>query len=178
MSKFQRYLAIIVFILFEVYAGIRLLTAPTEFSNSAVIAFGVVMLVIGAISLFWALTLKSMGLPNKLAMICAVIDLILGVVFVAFSQKVVGAFPTFAKIYGVIMVIMGISKLRDYIVLQVWGLPRKILWLIGALLTIALGVFIFLFPVTTVEAAWMWAGYSLLFSAALDLVIFIASFFI
>ncbi len=178
MNKFTRCLAIIVFILFEVYAGYRLLTAPAEFSNSAVIVFGVVMLLIGAISLYWALSLKAMLLPYKLGLICGIVDLVLGVIGVAFSRNVVEAFPTFAKIYGVFMVIMGISKLRDYIVLQVWGLPRKFLWLLGAILTIALGVVIFTYPYAAVETAWMYAGYFLLASAAMDLVIFIASLFI
>ena len=41
MSKFQRCLAFIVFILFEAYAGYRLLTAPADFSSSAVTVFGV-----------------------------------------------------------------------------------------------------------------------------------------
>ena len=113
MSKFQRCLAIIVFIFFEVYAGVRLLTAPAEFSNSAVIIFGVMLLVIGVISLYWALNLKSMQFPYRLGLVCAIIDLILGIVFVVFSQNVVNAFPTFAKIYGVIMVILGINKLSD-----------------------------------------------------------------
>jgi len=178
MNKFQRCLAIIAFIFFEVYAGVRLLTAPADFSNSVVITFGVILLIVGAISLYWALSMKAQLLPYKLILTAAVIDLILGVVFAAFSQKVVEAFPTFAKIYGVIMVIMGLSKLRDYITLQVWGLPRKFLWLIGAILTIALGVAIFMNPFTAVEAAWTWTGYFLVFTGALDLLVFILSFFL
>lgn len=173
MSKFQRCLAFIVFILFEAYAGYRLLTAPADFSSSAVTVFGVALLLIGAISLYWALSLKAQMLPYKLVLVCALIDLVLGVVCAAFSQKVVGSFPTFAKIYGVILVIMGISKLRDYITLQVWGIPRKFLWLIGAILTIALGVVIYMNPFTAVEVAWTWAAYSLIFTAAFDLVIFL-----
>lgn len=178
MSKFQRCLAIIVFIFFEVYAGVRLLTAPADFSNSAVTVFGIVMLLIGAISLYLALSLKAQQLPYKFALACAVIDLVLGVVFVAFSQKVVGAFPTFAKIYGVIMVITGISKIGDYITLQVWGLPRKFLWLIGAILTVVLGVVIFMNPFATVEMAWTWSGYFLIITGAFDLLVFILSFFL
>lgn len=177
MSKFQRCLAIIFFILFEGYAGYRLLTAPADFSNSAVIVFGVIMLLVGAVSLYLAYSLKSNMLPHRLSLICGIIDVVLGIVCVAYSQKVVGAFPTFAKIYGVFMVIMGISKLRNYITLQVWGLPRKFMWLLTAILTIALGVLVFMYPYAAVEAAWTYAGYFLVFEAAFDLVIFIISLF-
>ena len=175
MSKIQRFLAIIVIILFEAYAGYRLLTAPADFSNSAVIVFGIVMLVLGVISLYWAYTLKSLALPNTLALVCGIIDLVLGVVCVAFSRNVVGAFPTFAKIFGVIMVITGISKLRDYIVLQVFAMPRRVMWLIGALLTIALGVVVFMYPYAAVETGWMYAGYFMIATAAVDLVVFLLS---
>ena len=177
MSKFQRCLAIIVFIFFEVYAGVRLLTAPAEFSNSAVIIFGVMLLVIGVISLYWALNLKSMQFPYRLGLVCAIIDLILGIVFVVFSQNVVNAFPTFAKIYGVIMVILGINKLSDYIILKSHNLPRHWLWLVAAILTIALGVVIFLNPFTAVETAWTVTGYMLIGTGVFDLFVFIFSFF-
>ncbi len=178
MSKFQRFLAIIVFIFFEVYCGVRLLTAPVDFSNSAVVTFGIVMLLVGAISLWWAISLKNMMLPNTLAMVCAIFDLVIGIVFVAFPGKVVNAFPALAKIYGVIMGIMGISKLRDYIVLQAWGLPRRVLWLIGAILTIVLGVVVFMYPYQAVEASWMYAGYFLVFTGAVDLFVFLLSSFL
>ncbi len=178
MNKFTRCLAIIAFILFEAYAGYRLLTAPADFSNSAVTVFGVIMLIVGAISLFWMATLKSMALPHKLTLICGIIDLILGIVCIVYSRKVVEAFPVFVKIYGVFMVIMGISKLRDYITLQVWGLPRKFLWLIGAILTIALGVVIYMNPFTALEVGFAWAGYFLIGTAVFDLIIFVLSFFL
>lgn len=178
MGKFQRCLGIIVFIFFEVFAGVRLLTAPADFSKNAVTVFGVILLVLGAISLFWALTLKGMMLPHRVALICAVLDLIIGVIFVGWSQKVVDAFPTFAKIYGVIMLIMGVSKLGDYLILKGVGLPRHWLWMIDALLTIVLGVIIFMNPFAAVETAWACAGYFLIFSGVFELVIFIFSFFI
>ena len=178
MSKFQRCLAIIVFIFFEVYAGVRLLTAPADFSNSAVITFGIVLLLVGAVSLYWSLTFKSTRLPYRLGLACAIIDLILGVVFVAFSKNVVNAFPTFAQIYGVLMVIMGVSKLGDYFIIKANGLPRHWLWMVGAILTIALGVVIFMNPFTAVEAAWTTSGYMLIAAGVFDLFVFIFSFFL
>ena len=177
MSKFQRCLATIVFIIFEVYAGIRLLTAPADFSNSAVITFGVVLLLLAAISIYWALTLKTSNLPYKLGLICGIINLILGVIFVGWSHNVVNAFPTFAKIYGVIMVIIGINKLSDYFILKTHNLPRNWLWMLDAILTIVLGFVIFMNPFTAVEAAWTASGYMLIFSGVFDLFVFIFSLF-
>lgn len=177
MSKFQRCLAIIVFIFFEVYAGVRLLTAPADFSNSAVITFGVIMLVLGAICIFWALTMKGMMLPYQFGLALGIIHVVLGIIFIALSENIVYAFPAFAQIYGVIMVIMGVSKLGDYFILKANGLRRHWLWMVAAILTIVLGVLIFLYPYSTVEAAWSASGYMLLVSGVFDLFLFIFSFF-
>ena len=178
MSKFQRCLATVVFIFFEVYAGVRLLTAPAEFSNSAVVTFGVVLLVLGAISLYWALNMKSMRLPYRLGLACAIINLILGVVCVVWSQKIVEAFPVFAQIYGVFIVLLGVNKLGDYFILKANGLSRSWLWMLAAILTIVLGVVIIMNPFTAVEAAWSATGYMLIFTGVFDLFVFIFSFFL
>lgn len=175
MSKFQRCLAVIVFILFEAYAGYRLLTAPVAFTDSMVTVFGVVMLLVGVLNLYWTFTLKSRDLPNTLVLVCGILGLILGVFCIAFSEYVVLALPTFAMIYGVMMVITGIAKLGDYIALQVMGLPRRIFWLLGAILTIIFGMIIFLYPYTAIESAWLYGGCFMIAQAAVDLVIFLLS---
>ena len=177
MSKFGRYLAIIVFIFFEVYAGVRLLTAPVDFSNSAVVTFGIVMLLVGAISLYWALTLKSKGMPFQLGLVCAIINLILGIICIFWSQSVVNAFPVFAVFYGISMIVMGVNKLGDYFILKANGLPHPMLWMIGAVLTIILGVVVMLNPFGAVETAITVSGYMLIFSGVFDLFVFIFSFF-
>lgn len=177
MSKFQRCLAVIVFIFFEVYAGVRLLTAPADFSGSAVIAFGVALLVLGAVCLYWALTLKGLMLPYKTGLFLGIVQLILGVVCIVWHENIVLTFPTFAQIYGVIMVIMGVSKLGDYFILKANGLRRHWLWMVAAILTIVLGVVIVLNPFETVELAWTYTGYMLIFTGVYDLFLFIFSFF-
>ncbi|MBR6089835.1 MAG: DUF308 domain-containing protein [Anaerolineaceae bacterium] len=177
MNKFQRCLAVIVFIFFEVYAGVRLLTAPADFSSSAVIATGAALLVLGAICLFWSLTLKGMMLPYRLGLIVGILHLILGVIFVVWSSRVVAAFPIFTQIYGFIMIVMGVSKLGDYFILKAYGLPRHWLWIAAAVLTIIMGVVIIMNPFGAVEFAWTWTGYMLIFSGVFDLFVFIFSFF-
>ena len=58
-KKLMGYLTIVVFIFFEVYAGVRLLTNPVDFTNSVVFFFGIIMLIIGVISVVRAFQAKS-----------------------------------------------------------------------------------------------------------------------
>lgn len=71
-KKFFGYLTIIFFIFFEVYSGIRLLTNPIDFTNSVIFIFGIIMLIIGVISIVRALKIKSdSGMPYRLGFLAA-----------------------------------------------------------------------------------------------------------
>ena len=177
MNKFLRYLAILVIIFFEVYAGVRLLTAPAEFSNSAIVIFGIFSLIIGVVMLYYAITFKQEYLPYRLGLALGILNVILGLFCVAFSQKVVEMFPVFAVIYGVVMVFAGIDKLGNYFIIKSRGLPHHWIWMVGAVLTIVLGIVIIANPFTTVEATYTFGGIFLIASGVVDLFAFIFSFF-
>lgn len=177
MNKFTRCLFIFLFIVFEIYAGVRLLTDYEGFSNSAIITFGVFSLLAGAVMLFLALDLKKSALPYQIGMALAVLNIILGICCIAFSANIVAAFPVLAIAYGIIMVFVGIEKLGNYFVMKSWGYPRHWLWMVLAVLTIVLGVIIILNPFTAVDVTFTYAGYFLIFSGVVDLFVFIFSFF-
>jgi uncharacterized membrane protein HdeD (DUF308 family) len=177
MSKILRYLAILVFIFFEVYAGIRLLTAPVDFTNSAIVVFGIATLIVGAVMLFYALTWRSESLPFRLGLVLAVVNILLGIICIAFTDKVIASFPVFAVIFGVIMFFTGIDKLGNYFIMKSKGLPHHWIWMVAAVLTIILGVVVIMNPFTTIDVALTYSGYFLIFSGIVDLFAFIFSFF-
>ena len=176
-KKILGILTIVFFIFFEVYAGIRLLTSPVEFTNSVVVIFGIVMLVIGVVSVIRALQAKSNGLPFRLGLFGGVIDLIIGAICVFFSQKVVDFFPVLVMIYGIIMAVAGIHKIRNYLLLKDFGINRSWLLLLSGILTIVLGVVVFLNPFPAMETAWAVTGVLLIVTGAADLFALIFSFF-
>ncbi len=178
MNKFTRCLAIFVFIFFEVYAGIRLLTAPADFSNSAIVVFGIVTLIVGAIMLYFAISMKErFPFSYKLGLAFGILNLIFGLLCVTMSDKIVNSFPVFAVLYGLVMFFTGIDKLGNYFIIKANGLPHHWIWMVGAVLTIVLGVIIMLNPFATVDVAVTYAGYFLIFTGVVDLFTFIFSFF-
>lgn len=177
-NRFLRILLLIAFIFFEVYAGVRLLTDPEGFTNSVIIIFGIVMVVIGVISLIRALRAKSYGVPSTLGLVGALVDLAIGIVCLVFSKNVIKLFPVLAMIYGIFMVIMGINKMRQWAVLHDFKVPRAWILLVSAILSIVLGIIIFLNPFTTTEVVWMWTAIFLIVTGVIDLFALIFSFFI
>ena len=178
-KKFFGYLTIIFFIFFEVYSGIRLLTNPIDFTNSVIFIFGIIMLIIGVISIVRALKIKSdSGMPYRLGLFGGILDLIIGVLCTFFSQKVLGLFPVLLMIYGIFMVIAGIHKIRNYLVLKDFGINRSWLVVLSAILSIILGIVVFLNPFTATEAAWVFVGVSLIVQGVFDLFSFIFGFFL
>ena len=177
--KFMGYLTIVFFIFFEVYAGVRLLTNPVEFTNRVVVFFGIIMIMIGVVSVIRALELKSTRLlPYRLGLLGGVLDLIIGVICVFFSSKVVSLFPVLFMIYGIIMVVSGIHKIRNYLVLKDFGINRSWLVVISAVLSIILGVVVFLNPFSATEAARLYTGIFLIVEGVMDLFTFIFGFFL
>ncbi len=176
-KKILGILTIVFFIFFEVYAGIRLLTSPVEFTNNVVVIFGIVMLVIGLVSVIRALQAKSNGFPFRLGVFGGVIDLIIGVICVFFSQKVIDFFPVLVMIYGIIMVVAGINKIRNYLFLKDLGINRSWLLVLSGILTIILGVVVFLNPFPAMETAWAVTGVLLIVEGVVDLLTLIFSFF-
>lgn len=176
-KKILAYLALLFFIFFEVYAGVRLLTSPTDFTNSVIVIFGVVMLIVGIVSLVRAFQIKNSGLPYRLGLFGGILDLIIGAVCLFLSDKVLALFPVMVMIYGVIMVVFGINKIRNYLVLKDFGIHRSWLVILSAIVTIVLGVLVFLNPFTATETAWTATGIFLIIEGIIDLFTFIFSFF-
>jgi len=177
-KKILAYLTLLFFIFFEVYAGVRLLTNPVDFTSSVIVFFGIFMLVVGVVSIIRALQIKNKtNLPYRLSLFGGIFDLIIGAVCVFLSDKVVSLFPVMVMIYGIIMVISGIHKFRNYLALRDAGLRRSWLVVVSAILTIILGVIVFLNPFTATATAWTYAGIFLIVEGVADLFTFIFSFF-
>ena len=176
MRKTLACLTIIAFIVLEVYAGVRLLTDPADFSALLVSIFGVFMIIFGLISVIHALQIRSDSrsrLPYKLSFLGGIIDIIIGVACIVLKEKIVGLIPGLMMIIGIIMVISGIQKIRNYLLLRDYGIRRSWLAVLNAILTIILGVLVFLNPFTATEIAWTYTGYALIFEAIFDALVFV-----
>ncbi len=181
MNKFLSYFTLLALIFLEVYCGVRLLTAPAEFSVSLITIFGIIMLIIGIISILRSLQVKTDSrnlLPYRVGLFGGLLDLIIGVLCIVFREKIVSLLPGMMILVGIIMVIAGIQKIRNYLFLKDHGIHRPWLVVLSAVLTIILGVIVLLNPFTATATAWTYGGYFLIIEGVVDLFVLIFSIFL
>ena len=177
MNKLLRYFTIVFLILFEIYAGVRLLTDPVDFTNSVIVFFGIVMLIIGIVSVVDAFRIKSRNLPYSMTLWGGILDLVIGAVCVALSANLIDLLPELVVIYGIIMIISSIHKIRLYAFFKDLQVKHAWIFLVSAILGILLGILVLLHPVVAIAVAWDYTGWFLIFSGVFDLFAFIFSFF-
>ena len=136
------------------------------------------MLIIGVISVVRALQAKSNGLAYRLGLFGGILDIIIGALCAFFTERVVALFPVLLMIYGIFMVVAGIHKIRNYLVLKDFGIHNSWLVLVSAILSIILGVIVFFNPFTAAATGWTITGVFLIVEGVCDLFAFIFGFFL
>lgn len=170
MEKFKRLLPTILMILFEVVIGILLLIDGERFTGVIFVIFGVLMLVLGLISLIRTLLAARGGqVISSFALIMSIILITIGAFFTAASGSVLGVVGFIATIYGLILVISGVFKLADYLTLRAAGVGSGFA-IFSVIISIVLGILIAFNPFGTAQIFWTVLGIMLISSAVLDII--------
>lgn len=170
MEKFKRLLPTILMILFEVVIGILLLIDGERFTGVIFVIFGVLMLVLGLISLIRTLLAARGGnVISSFALVMSIILITIGAFFTAASGSVIGVVGFIATIYGLILVISGVFKLADYLTLRAAGVGSGFA-IFSVIISIVLGILIAFNPFGTAQIFWTVLGIMLIASAVLDII--------
>ena len=170
MEKFKRLLPTILMILFEVVIGILLLIDGERFTCVIYVIFGVLMLVLGLISLIRTLLAARGGhVISSFALVMSIILITIGAFFTAASGSVIGVVGFIATIYGLILVISGVFKLADYLTLRAAGVGSGFA-IFSVIISIVLGILIAFNPFGTAQIFWTVLGIMLIASAVLDII--------
>ena len=170
MEKFKRLLPTILMILFEVVIGILLLIDGERFTGVIFVIFGVLMLVLGLISLIRTLLAARGGnVISSFALVMSIILITIGAFFTAASGSVLGVVGFIATIYGLILVISGVFKLADYLTLRAAGIGSGFA-IFSVIISIVLGILIAFNPFGTAQIFWTVLGIMLIASAVLDII--------
>lgn len=173
MKTLKYNLSSILLSIFELVVGILLMVDPLGFTTGIVITFGIALVVIGLISVInyfrASPELAAMG-QNLFKGITAIIA---GVFLVLKSEWLLTVFPILTIVYGVGILLAGISKLQwmaNMIRLkkQRWFLPA-----IGALISIICAIVVLTDPFGTTAVLWVFTAVTLIAEAVFDIVIII-----
>ena len=156
--------------LVELIIGILLLVNPIGFTSGIIIAFGIVLMIMGI-----STTIKYFRTEPEEAAVSQILVkgliMLLAGAFCAFnSHWFIATFPVLTLVYGVVILITGITKVQWTI--DIIRMKRsKWFWAaISAAISIVCGVVIITSPFSTTAVLWMFIGISLIVEAVLDMI--------
>ena len=167
MEKLKKHLPMIIIIALELVVGILLFISPELFTKAMSIIIGIALLGLGIFFLVRIFTGRETGPMSWLAIVISVVAMTVGVFCTFFFDKVIAIVGVF---YGLMLIIAAIVKVKAYFDFNRAGIYASPLRLIGAFVSLVLGVLILINPFKAIETFWVFTGISLIVQAILDVV--------
>ena len=173
MNKLNRNTGNLLTCIFEILVGILLLIDPVGFTSGIIVVFGIVLAIIGIISLFKYFRTDAEKASQESGLAKGLIFAISGL-FCAFkSEWFIITFPLLTVLYGILTLVSGVSKVQ-------WAVDmlraKQKYWfveVIGAVLTIVCAVLILTNPFTSTAFLWTFIGVTMIVEAVVDVVAFV-----
>ncbi len=173
MSKVNRNTGNILSCIAEIIIGVLLLINPVGFTAGIIMTLGVFLAILGiagVVGYFRAApeeAAQGSGLMKGLLLLCAAF------VCLFKTQWLIAAFPLITVLYGIVILITGISKLQWAV--DLLRLKQKYWYvaLIGALLSIIFAAVILMNPFVSTGVLWTFIAVSLIVEAIMDILTFI-----
>ena len=170
MKSLKQHANSIILCLFEILVGILLLIDPEKFTSAIIMAFGVILVLIGEICGIGYFRLDAAQAAASQSLFKGLFALIAGIFCVTRCDWFIAMFPILAILYGVAVLIAGLMKIQwtvDIIRLKLgkwWGLPA-----LSAVISLICSIIILKNPFGAVYILWIFTGVSLIVEAVLDI---------
>lgn len=155
----------------ELVAGILLLLNPAKFTSTVLIGLGGVLIVLGLVDVvkYFRTDAKTASLGQLLTK--GLVSLLAGAFFVIQWEWFLTAFPVLTMVYGIIILLTGISKIQFTIDMlrlkhRRWGWAA-----LNAALTLTCAIVILSSPFATTEVLWCFTGAALVVVGIFDLAV-------
>lgn len=155
--------------LVEVIIGILLLVNPIGFTSVIIIAFGIVLMIMGIGTTIKYFRTEPEDAAVGQVLVKGLLEL-LGGAFCAFNSRwFIATFPVLTLVYGVVILITGITKVQWSI--DIIRMKRsKWLWMaISAAISIVCGITVIANPFSTTAVLWMFIGITLIVDSVFDM---------
>lgn len=175
MKKLKNNMNGIILCLFEIVIGVLLLIDPVGFTTVILTGAGIVLMVIGVVSIvrYFLLNARDAAIGQYL---CKGLIALLAGAFCAFrSEWFIITFPAITLIYGAFVLVTGLGKVQLAIDMARGKNKKWFLALISAAISIICGVVILRSPFSSTAVLWTFTGVSLIVESVFDLVTLIVS---
>ena len=155
---------------FEALVCVLLMVNPVGFTSGILIAAGAALGVWGLKTLIVYFFQKPEEAAASHGLLNGLVCLLLGLFLVFKFDWILATFPVLTTVYGVAVLLTGLSKLQTAVNLLRLKKGRWYLAMIGAALSLGCAAVVLMNPFGTTAALWMFTGISLIVEAVLDLV--------
>lgn len=173
MSKISRNTGNLLTCIFEILVGILLLIEPVRFTAGIIMVSGIVLVIIGAMSLFHYFRTDPEQAAQENGLAKGLIFLIFGLFCTFKSEWFIVTFPLLTVLYGILSLISGINKVQ-------WAVDmfrsKQKYWfieVIGAVLTIICAILILTNPFASTAFLWTFIGITMIVESVVDMAAFV-----
>ncbi|MGM9537989.1 MAG: HdeD family acid-resistance protein [Candidatus Onthomonas sp.] len=160
----------IILSLCEAVIGVLLLVNPVGFTTGIIVFLGVVLLILGIASVVQYFRAEPEEAAIKQGLTRGCLEILAGLFCVTESGWFIATFPLLTILYGIGMLVTGITKVQwtvDKIRLKI----KKWIWTaISAVLTILCAVVILYNPFSSAAVLWMFIAIILIIEAVIDII--------
>ncbi len=159
----------------QAIVGVLILLDPVAFTSGILIALGIILTVAGIVGIVQYFKKPIVEASKEQLLSKGLLAMLVGLFGIFKSGWLIATFPIITIIYGILMLIIGISKIQ----VTADNIRKKqekwYLGIISAVLTLACACIVILNPFSSTAILWMFTGIAIVVDAAFDMV---ALFFI
>ena len=170
MKNLKNNISGIILCIFEIAVGIMLLVNPIAFNTGVIITAGIVLMVIGLISVIKYFCTEAAAAAAGQYLVKGLVALLVGVFCSFKSQWLIITFPAVTIIYGIVILVTGLCKIQLTCDMIRAKIRKWFLGLISALLSVICAVVILSNPFTTTTVLWMFTGIVLIVESIIDII--------
>lgn len=158
----------ILYSLLQAIVGILLLIDPMGLTSGILVTFGVVLTVMGVVSIVNYFRTPIETASNEQYLMKGLLSVLVGCFCIFCTEWLVATLPLVSIIYGVIMLLAGLTKVQ----LTFDALRKKdgkwFLGLISAAISIVCAIVVLTNPFTTTAVLWVFTGVAMIVDAVSD----------
>lgn len=175
MKVLKENLGGIIVCLFEILVGVLLLINPIGFTSAIIVAFGIVLLAVGILSIVKYFRQEPKEAMAGKCLTKGLIALLCGCFCTFQSQWFIVTFPVLTIIYGIIILVTGLAKVQAAADLVRIKNNKWFLAAISAVISIICAVVILRNPFTSTSVLWIFTAVTLIVESIIDLVTLLLS---
>lgn len=173
MNNLNRYAGTLLSCISELLIGILLLINPLGFTSVIIIVLGIVLTILGIISVVTYFRTEPKEASRKNGLANGLLLILLGLFCIFKAEWFIVTFPVLTIFYGILTLISGISKIQWTVDMLRTKQEDWFVTVISTFLTLMFAILILCNPFASTAIHWKFIAVTQIIEAAVDLIIYV-----